>query len=177
MRNTVILVILAIILLTGIAAVLLMTKPRSDTTTNPNTNQANVATTNTNASDPAAAAITADEAAMRLTARNFAERYGSESTDNPGANLTLAASLAADPFANALRTLAQAAKPSATYHAILTSAFGVTVTTLTDAKASVEVICQRDETTGQTTTSKQATLRLNLVKQNANWLVSAANWK
>lgn len=140
---------------------------------NTNTTTNSSANTNTEAVDPETNDIT-------YVARNFAEVYGNESTENNFANLVDAQAWGTQSFNDFLnRTIAlnRSAPPAETYRGITTKAIVIDITNKTLLTASVSVGTQRVETIDQAETDFYQKIFLDLVKVADDWKVNAAAWE
>lgn len=134
----------------------------------------NAAVVNTNAPvDP-------DQAARDYTARNFAESYGSGSSEDNFSNWEKAKPFATASFNGFLeRTRNQQRQEtlSGPYHAYLTKTLVVTTNAASATTANMTVGTQRQETIESETTTYYQDLVLDLIKVGDDWRVNAAAWK
>ena len=122
-------------------------------------------------------ALTEGELAILNLARNFAERYGSWSTDSHFQNLKdLYPRVTSRMQAELARTIA-ADVPDATYKAVRTKAINISITSSTASRASVTVAAQQIETDiNLKETVLYKTLKLTMVNEGNFWFVDTATW-
>lgn len=183
MRKIIITAIICVVVLTGAAALMLMTRGRA-TNSNANqpvTNTTGTSTTTNSTNTPAVNAVvappTADQSSATLVARNFAERYGSYASSRPGENFRQAASLATPSWAAVLAANAAKTKTSVDTHIMVTQAYVVTIKQQTAARMVISVDTRRQETIGQVTKTIRQTLLLEVLKDNQAWKVNNAVWQ
>lgn len=144
-----------------------------NTSTNTNSIASN---TNTTVSDPQAV----DRAAVIYAARNFAERYGSESNQNDFANIVQAEAFCTDAYTAQLNaTMAQQRLTLKTtpFTSTVTKALSISVTALTGSTANVTVGTQRQETIDRTERVYYQDLVVQVVKDGNSWKISGATWQ
>lgn len=146
---------------------------------NVNTNTA--PPSNTNGDLPNTNATVDTELIKReYVARNFAESYGSGSSQDNFANWEKTKPFVTTSFSAFLdRTLNQQRQQnlSGPYHAYLTKALVVTTNSTTATTASMTIGTQRQETLDTTVTTYYQDLLLDLIKVGDDWKVNAASWK
>lgn len=183
MRNRLLIIGIALVVLIGGALAVLLLVNKSPQLQNAvyklaNTNSAAAntnSTANINRNIPPS-----DRDTIRFAARTFTELYGSFSNQNNGSNLIEAAAYATKDFAAVLRQQAvvkQATPPATTYISVITRAYVFSFVQQTSTVATVVVSTQQQTTTGASTVTGTKDLLLDLVKVGANWQVSAAVWK
>ncbi|MCX6786028.1 MAG: hypothetical protein NTZ18_04225 [Candidatus Komeilibacteria bacterium] len=120
------------------------------------------------------------EQLIYATARNFAERYGSFSTDSRFTNLTEVQLLATPAFKKVLAGQIGSSAPSKEFYGVSSRALKVNITNLDESggKAEVTVSLQREESkTGQNNFVFNQDLKLTLTKVGEAWLVNSAVWQ
>lgn len=143
-------------------------------TSNTNTTNVNTALANTNAS------VSADVVAREFVGRNFAEAFGSGSSEDNFSNWQKTKPYTTDSFGAFLdRTQAQQRQINLTgpYHSYLTKSLVVTTTKLTTTTAAMTIGTQRQETIVSDTQVYYQDLLLDLIKVGSDWKVNAASWK
>lgn len=181
-RRILIIVIVAAVLIIP-AVVVLWLVNRSPSLQNKVLQLANTNTTivniNTNSASNTNTVNNPEADAIKLTARNFAETYGSYNSQNNYANLTDAKAWSTIAFGAYLdRTAVQGQQQPAPaeYQATLTKAVVMKIAKQTAGTATVVVTTQRQDTAGQKVTTYYQDLTLELQKVGDNWLVNAASW-
>jgi len=127
------------------------------------------------------AAGNAGEQSLLSVARNFAERYGSYSSDNPAENLKEIEILATAKETSNLRDEAKKllAKTVQEFIGVSSRAVKVDLVELNEAKgeAKVTVSLQRQEVkTGAADYIYYQDLKLKLIQSGSDWLVEEAVW-
>lgn len=119
---------------------------------------------------------------LTTSGKQFAERYGSFSSDGDYQNLTdLFPLMTAGMQRTAEATIAagqrQPAPPEFTGVTTVAASTKVTVLDLASGRATVEVRAQRQSTVGTQKTNSYETLTLSFVRSGTVWKVNAATWK
>ena len=113
-------------------------------------------------------------------AADFAERFGSYSSQSGAVNLEELKKMATKRMQQTLESLRRSQKVNvnAAYQGVTTKALTPKVSRLTTNSAAVVVPTQRQETTatGQTVVKYQK-ITLNLLKVGGSWLVDEARWQ
>ena len=113
-------------------------------------------------------------------ARNFAERYGSYSTDSNFANLEEVKILASAKLISQLQELIDAGSANESFYGVSSRALKVEILNLdeTAGSAAVEVNLQRQETKeGQAEFVYYQKMLLSLIRSGSKWLVDGAEWQ
>ncbi len=144
---------------------------------NLNTNSSAAANTNTVpiTTDP----VAADVVAREYTARNFAESFGSGTSQDNFSNWEKTKPFTTKSFGDFLdrtRNQQRQATLAGPYRAYLTTALVVATTATTATTASMTIGTQRQDTIEAETTTYYQDLLLNLVKVGDEWKVNAASW-
>ncbi|MBI3572850.1 MAG: hypothetical protein HY092_01480 [Candidatus Kerfeldbacteria bacterium] len=144
---------------------------------NINASLANGANTGVKAAAPA---VSPDRVEVQYVSRNFAEVFGSTSTQNHYGNLVESEQWCSKAFSSFLdRQVAQLRQsgtaPSS--QTTVTKALVMKITLLKGTNAGVTVSTSRQETTASGTKSFTQDLLLELVKENGHWRINAAAWK
>lgn len=185
MRNRIIIIASALVLLIGLSVAVLFLVNKSPKIQNvvlklANTNTS-ATTTNTNGKNTNTASDESnDHDAIRFTARTFTELYGSFSNENGGSNLLEAATYATPTYAASLRQQAvvkQAAPRATAFSSVVSHALVFTFINQTDTTASLTVTTQQVTTNGTASTTGTKELVLDVKKSGTKWLVDAAVWK
>lgn len=126
-------------------------------------------------------ATNSSEQSLVSVARNFAERYGSFSSDNKTENLKEVEMLATAKEIQMLRAEAKdmSTLPSQDFFGVSSKAIKINPMEVNEAQgeAKVTVSLQRQETkAGQEDYVYYQDLNLFLIKSGANWLVDSAEW-
>jgi len=126
-------------------------------------------------------ATNSSEQNLISTARNFAERYGSFSSDNKTENLKEVEMLATAKEIQALRAEAKdmIALPTQDFFGLSSKAVKVNPVEVNEAKGEAKVIIslQRQETrAGKEDYVYYQDLNLFLIKSGSDWLVDTAEW-
>ncbi|MDD5749670.1 MAG: hypothetical protein PHO91_02695 [Patescibacteria group bacterium] len=122
-------------------------------------------------------AQTNTEFAVSELAKNFAERFGSWSSDNPGANLRELLPLSSSVMVNYLNNL-EINYQSEEFFGISTKSLSSSIASLGPSQARVLVKTQRIKKQGaQPEEVFYQDIEISLVNSGDSWLVSAANWK
>ena len=117
------------------------------------------------------------------TARLFAERMGSYSTEANFANVDDVRVMATAAFADELARIAANARREAlpgTYYGVSTRVLGMTVTSQTDTEAVVSVLTQREEVQGEPTaaaTIRNQNMTVRLQREADAWKISGFAWE
>jgi hypothetical protein len=115
-----------------------------------------------------------------VTAKTFAERYGSYSTDGRYQNLETVLEMATASYRNALQNtiVAGRTKPSSGFVGVTTAAMSARTigAFAVGSPATVEVLTQRTTMVTSTVVTYE-TLTVSLSPSDASWLVSSAQWK
>lgn len=177
----------AAVVLTGGAIALFIFVNRSPALQNTVLKLGNVNTANTNASTntniPAAntnTVVNSDQVARDYAARNFAEAFGSGSSEDNFSNQLKAKPFATDSFNAFLeRSLAQQRQINLAgpFHSFLTKSLVATTTRVATTTASMTIGTQRQETIADETKTFYQDLLVDLVKISGNWKINAASWK
>jgi len=124
-------------------------------------------------------ALTQTEQALTTVARNFAERFGSFSTDSDYANLAEVKLLASARVSAQLDRL-MTAEAGAQYYGVSSKVLKVEITNLDESQgeAAVTVVLQREETNArQQNLVYYQELYLTFISSAGNWLVDSYNWQ
>jgi len=126
-------------------------------------------------------ATNSSEQSLLTVARNFAERYGSFSSDNKTANLKEVEMFATAKEIQALRDEAKdiSSLPSQSFFGVSSKTVKINLLEVNEAQgeAKITVSLQRQETrTGKEDYVYYQDLNLFLIKSGADWLVDAAEW-
>lgn len=129
---------------------------------------------------PAATERERDEAAIRLAATTFAERYGSYSSESSYANVRDVYPLVTARFRSVLETRATssgAATSTPAYRGVTTVVLRVTIPTYNPGGATISsVATQRDTVTGSDSKVTYETLTLTLKRESNQWKIDDAAW-
>lgn len=183
-RRLLIILIAAAVLIVGAIAVVWFVnrspslQNRVERLANLNTNTASTANANT-APNNTNTAADADLVAREYAARNFAESYGSGTSQDNFSNWEKTKPFTSQSFAAFLdRTLNQQRQANLTgpYRAYLTTALVVATTATTATTARMTIGTQRQETIASETMTYYQDLLLDLVKVGDDWKVNAAAW-
>ncbi len=125
-------------------------------------------------------AVTDAEFTAINLARNYAERFGSWSTDQPGHNLEELYPLSTSKMVNYLKTL-NSASDDGQFSGISTKSLTTEVNSLTSQRAEILVKTQRLETKTNGPALVKDTIyqdiKISLVKSDDDWLVDGAYWQ
>lgn len=184
MRRKLIIYLSAFVVIIGVSVAVILSVNRSPKLQNvvnslANKQPTNSTTTNTNSAVTNTAIVTPDRSQITFVARNFAERFGSASSENNGSNLVAAQAYGTQNFNEYLDEqiiLAKVTRPT-TYTGTIARALVFDFLRLNAANASVVVSTQYESTVGTTTTTKNRDLLIDLVKVGGDWRVNAAAWK
>lgn len=178
-----ILVIIAAVLLVGGIAVIVLNRQNLP---NANISNSNVSATNSLTNTAAETNVNSDQptpasrTAVLTVSRQFSERFGSTSTDNPVGHLTATESFATAALKQAFKRLA-ASTPAPTGSSSITSrAYAFSVTSFDErlGQAEVLVTLQRTERQGNDKpVTYQQNLTLQLLREDGAWKVNAAQWQ
>lgn len=177
------LLIIAGALLATSIVVFVITRMSSPTTSNTNIGHVTNTVANNNAVTNSAtnSVVPATREQMLAVARLFAERYGTMTTDNPGANLRSVAPSASEALAAALNRTAAAVPTTKPVPPVVTtsSALSFSVKAYNEALGTGDVLVtlRRSEVTG--TGSPRVfnqDLDLSFIKEHGAWKVSVAVW-
>jgi hypothetical protein len=123
-------------------------------------------------------AVTAEEAAAKTVAQNFAERFGTYSTDAPYINYKEIEDLSTIGYYASLIRLPQ---EEGDYRGVTTRALAVTPLSGSEETGSVEyrVSAQRETFTGNRSSStvEYVAARVTVVQEGTVWLVNAFTWE
>lgn len=124
--------------------------------------------------------VSNDELLAIQTALNFAERYGTYSSDLPGENIKQVLGQCTDKMAIYLKNLEMDYKATS-YTGITTKSISQKVNSISASRADITVQTQRQETKSVDGKLVSNTLyqdiKVNLVKSDKQWLVDAAYWQ
>lgn len=185
MRNRLIFIAVALVLIIGVSLGIILAVNRSPKLQNvvykvaQTTPTTNTTTTNTNTTT-VVPQVSPDRQQMQYVARNFTERYGSFSNQNAGSNLEEAAQYATDAYAENLRKQAAnklSAPVAAEYNGVVTKALVFTFLKVSTLSASMVVSTQQTTTIGTITSTANKDLLVDFTKVGADWKVNAAVWK
>lgn len=118
-------------------------------------------------------------AQVKATAMQFAERYGSYSTEGHYQNLRDLFPLmtaALKQSTQAMITTGENGAPTTTFVGVMTKAVSSKITAFTMTAATVEVACQRVTTTGSDSRTSYETLILEFRKEGSVWKADSARW-
>ncbi len=187
-RKKIIIISIIILVVAGLAIALLLIdqsffSPQSATLDN-NQNANTVLPLGDKTAAPAAPAVKLSSAEQSINnlARNFAERFGSFSTDNAGVNLEEVKSLATEQFKKFLdQEIAKIKSQSGlSFYGVSSRALKVKIDNLDEAATQAEVLVslQREESkTGQNNFVFNQDLKLTLIKAGEVWLIDQAQWR
>ena len=126
---------------------------------------------------PLAPTQTSAEFAVSELAKNFAERFGSWSTDNPGANLKELIPLSSSAMANYLNNL-EVSYEAEEFFGISTKSLSAAIVSFEPTQARVLVKTQRIEKKGNDPDNVfYQDIEIALIKSGDVWLVNSASWK
>lgn len=127
---------------------------------------------------PSAATPSAGEAEAMNLARNFAERYGSWSTDSNYQNLTDLFPSVTERLKQEFRQTIAQAPEHRDFTGVDTRALNVEMTSFTNTRARAVVTTQRTERNAQLEpVVRYENLELSMLKQGQFWLVDTAVWQ
>lgn len=185
MRNRIIAVIIAIVVLVGLSLGLILLvrhNPKLQNTVYKITNTSAPTNAAANINLPAninAPPISSDRVAITAVARNFTERYGSWSNENKGSNLVAAQAYGTKLFNNFLATQIakeQSSPAAAEYQGVITTALAFHFETMTAANATVLVTTRQQVTTGAKTQLITKDILLIMLKVGSDWKINSAVW-
>ena len=122
------------------------------------------------------------ELKLKTVAKNFAERYGTWSTDNKDDNFKSAEIYATTRMKAIITGFIESNEKLADdymdFYGITTKALNAKILSSTNQDASLEVAVQQTKTSGKNLDTKTSynNLNLELVKYNNDWLVDYAEW-
>lgn len=129
---------------------------------------------------PAATERERDEAAIRLAATTFAERYGSYSSESSYANVRDVYPLVTARFRAVLEaraTSSGSATSTPAYRGVTTVVLRVTIPTYNPGGATItSVATQRNTVTGSDSRVTYETLTLTLKRESNQWKIDDAAW-
>ena len=124
--------------------------------------------------------VSNDELLAIQTALNFAERYGTYSSDLPGENIKQVLGQCSDNISDYLKKLERDYKATS-YMGITTKSISHKVNRISASQADITVQTQRQETKSVDGKLVSNTLyqdiKINLVKSDKQWLVDAVYWQ
>lgn len=124
--------------------------------------------------------VSNDELLAIQTAMNFAERYGTYSSDLPGENIKQVLGQCTDKMASYLKKLELDYKATS-YTGITTKSISYKMNSISASQADITVQTQRQETKSVDGKLVSNTLyqdiKINLVKSDKQWLVDAVYWQ
>lgn len=123
--------------------------------------------------------FTPTEQKVYNTAKNFAERYASFSTDSRFVNLEEVKIFASSKMDQELTKLINHGQTAAEFYGVTSNALNVEISDFDEATGTCEatVYLQRQETqAGKPSRVYYQNLRLFLIKEGDNWLVDEAKW-
>lgn len=176
------LVIIAAVLLVGGIAVIVLNRQNRP---NANISNSNVSATNSLTNTAAETNVNSDQptpasrTAVLTVSRQFSERFGSTSTDNPVGHLTAAESFASAALKQAFKRLAASPPSSSISVSIASRAYAFSMTSFDErlGQAEVLVTLQRTERQGNDKpVTYQQNLILQLLRQDGTWKVNAATF-
>jgi hypothetical protein len=135
------------------------------------------------ATPEAVAPLTPVQVDATNTARLFAERMGSYSTEANFANVDDVKVMATAAYALELERLAQNARREAlpgTYYGVSTRVLGTTVSAQTATEATINVLTQREEVQGEATaaaTVRNQNMVVRLALENNAWKIAGFAWE
>jgi len=185
-KNIIIILVIGLVIIGAIAALLLVNEnflTGKQPPENNNANQPNDKANNQqlpNAVDiegSAAPALNNTEQTIFFSARNFAERFSSFSSDSAGQNINELKSLTVASLFKDLQ--AQISKKAVNgFYSISSKALKVDILTASQTEANVMVSLQRNEIKdGKEPFVFNQNLELKLIKSGDKWLVSEASWQ
>jgi hypothetical protein len=126
---------------------------------------------------PLAPTQTGAEFAVGELAKNFAERFGSWSTDNPGANLKELSPLSSATMVSYLNNL-QTTYETDEFFGVSTKSLSSAIVSFGPTQARVLVKTQRVEKKGDAPDNVfYQDIEIALIKSGETWLVNSASWK
>lgn len=124
--------------------------------------------------------VTSDELAAAQVARNFAERFGTYSSDLPGENIKQLLGQCTSKMARYLDTM-EIDYQAKEFKGITTKSISNKITDMADNQAEILVQTQRQESKKINDQLSVETLyqdiKINLVKSDKQWLVDSAYWQ
>lgn len=184
MRQRLIIILFAFVVLVGLGVGAAVLVDRSDTVKNVVEKVANVNTNNpvntnttTNTNTVVNTNTNQDRDAILFVAKVFTERYGSYSTDDGYAGLLAATTYGTNVLNDAIRKNVTTLKTLPGSRVSVTKALVTTIVNQTGMTAIVTVQAQRTETIGESKTETTPTLQMNLVKSGNDWKVNSATWR
>ena len=185
-RKKIIIITIIILVIAGLAVAILLLKdsfflPNNQANQNNNQNQATVPSPDKGQVqfNPALQLSPLDQILTNVSS-NFAERYGSYSTDSGTAYLDRVMLVATDNFKTELVNQKKAIKPSTVFYGVSSRALKVALSGIDEAKgeALANVTVQRTETkTGSPDFTYNQDLSLSLKKSGDQWLIDSAKWQ
>jgi Flp pilus assembly protein TadG len=140
----------------------------------------NSVATNGNRNSAANSPANTDVADINFVARNFTERFGSDSSQSDYAGMAAAETWGTTSFNDRLNSnlaVLRAQPVSPTFHQITTQALIITITSRVTSTATVTVSTQRQETTGTDVKTYNQDLVLTFRQVADHWLVDNASWQ
>jgi len=186
MRQRLIIILVAVVILVGLGIGAAILVDRSDTVKNAvvkvaNLNTNSVVNGNTNASANTNQTLNTntnpDRAAIIFVAKVFTERFGSYSTADGYAGLLAATSYGTALINETIRKNVVTLKTLPGTRSSVTKALVTNIVNQAATTATVTVQAQRTETIGESRTETTPTLQLQLVKSGADWRVNSASWR
>lgn len=171
------------VLIIGVSLTVIFLVNRSPSLQNVVNRLANTGSGNTNTGAPVAPTntviVSPDRQTITYVARNFAERFGSGSSENGGSNLLEAKAYATNSYQEYLddQVAAIRARPPVAYTGTVTRALAFDFLQLNTLNASVVVSTQQTTTTDAGAKTSTRDLLVDLVKVDGEWKVNAAAWK
>lgn len=177
-RKKIIIIALVLLLIMVLIWLLLRQQSLVDQT-NTNTNPENVfkpPSQNLQYQPVLSAPETAAEFTAITLAKNYAERFGSWSTDKQGKNLEELTSLSTSKMQTYLQGIKLEA--AAEFYGVSTKTIASEIRSLDDKQAVILVKTQREEKKGNLDpVVKYQDILITLIKNNNNWLVDSAIWQ
>ena len=123
-----------------------------------------------------------NSAKMETIARNFAERYGSWSNHNKDDNFKTLQAYLTDNMEQLLNVFItnteELADDYTEYYGVSIKVLNIEILDLIENQsAELSLATQREETRGDIKNVSYQNLKLNLIKDNNNWLVNDAEWE
>jgi hypothetical protein len=174
-------IILVIIILVIIGLLLVFWRSRnSKPVIDENANQPlqiDIPSANNEYKAPEVPAQTKTEFSITNLAKNYAARFGSWSTDNPGRNLEELRPLSTAKMKNYLEKM-QINYKAGSFSGISTTSLSAEILFLDDTQTTVLVKTQRVETKSDLSTKTYyQEIEVSLVKAGEEWLVDSVSWK
>ncbi len=115
-----------------------------------------------------------EQNSVKQLAKIFIERYGSYSTDNNFQNIKDVEDLVTDELWGKINKTSAA---TSTFMSVLTKAISVNLTNRQSSSAEVSIKTIRTTDQNGTVSQKTQGVKVSLVKQGENWLVSKFEWE